>query len=582
MRGDLRGFKLWCAGWIALAALPHVTAQPLRSLKTAPVPEPAGLAEYVAERAALVALGKALFWDMQAGSDGRTACATCHFHAGADHRIQNQIVDPNNPFPANARLSLGGFPLRNLVDPGDRNSAVIWDAEMRVGSAGLLRGLFEGVVPGRPVDAGTQSLDRPEFSVGGLQVRRVTVRNAPSVINAVHSVRNFWDGRAEREFNAADPFGDRSGSARPVLRVVDGRLEPHTVRLDPASLASQALGPVLDSLEMSYQGRTWPALGRKMLSLAPLAYQRVSTSDSVLGPMARTEGRGLAEGVTYLSMVRNAFRREFWEWLGPVAEAAGEYSQAEYNFPLFWGLAILAYESTLVSDDAPFDRFMDGDAGALSGPELAGMQIFQQNGRCTQCHGGAEFSAAGFSAAQQGRRGNAGRAFQRTGVRTAVEDGGRGNGNFRSIQLRNVELTGPFFHNGGQATLEQVIEFYSRGGDFAPNNLRPFNANATQRSNLVAFLKSLTDDRVRFERAPFDHPELCVPSGHIEEQPGVLQAGALAGFPRAAAERWLSVPAVGAGGNSVPLQDFKELLTGAGADGTRAHAMQIPCAAPLP
>ncbi len=42
----------------------------------------------------LIVLGKALFWDVQVGSDGRTACATCHFHAGADHRVTNQIAGP--------------------------------------------------------------------------------------------------------------------------------------------------------------------------------------------------------------------------------------------------------------------------------------------------------------------------------------------------------------------------------------------------------------------------------------------------------------------------------------------------------
>ena len=54
------------------------------SLKTIAVPEPANLADFVRDRQAAIALGKALFWDMQIGSDGVQACATCHFHAGAD------------------------------------------------------------------------------------------------------------------------------------------------------------------------------------------------------------------------------------------------------------------------------------------------------------------------------------------------------------------------------------------------------------------------------------------------------------------------------------------------------------------
>src|SRR5437016_2767166 len=61
------------------------------SLKRVPIPQPTNLSQYVKDQSALVVLGKALFWDMQTGSDGRQACASCHFHAGADHRAQNQL-----------------------------------------------------------------------------------------------------------------------------------------------------------------------------------------------------------------------------------------------------------------------------------------------------------------------------------------------------------------------------------------------------------------------------------------------------------------------------------------------------------
>ncbi len=67
---------------------------PIASLKGVAVPQPADVGRYVADPQALVVLGKALFWDAQIGSDGRTACASCHFHAGADHRVTNQIAGP--------------------------------------------------------------------------------------------------------------------------------------------------------------------------------------------------------------------------------------------------------------------------------------------------------------------------------------------------------------------------------------------------------------------------------------------------------------------------------------------------------
>ena len=78
------------------------------ALNLIPVPLPANLADFVADKKAAIVLGKALFWDQQAGSDG-LACASCHFHAGADSRIKNQI-DPGlrNTNPALQNTSTWG------------------------------------------------------------------------------------------------------------------------------------------------------------------------------------------------------------------------------------------------------------------------------------------------------------------------------------------------------------------------------------------------------------------------------------------------------------------------------------------
>jgi hypothetical protein len=121
------------------------------------------------------------------------------------------------------------------------------------------------------------------------------------------------------------------------------------------------------------------------------------------------------------------------------------------------------------------------------------------------------------------------------------------------------------------------VDFYSRGSDFPDGNLGPdirrLGFSATERTSLVAFLKSLSDDRVRFERAPFDHPELCVSIGH-------LNSTADASFALSAADKWAGIPAVGKTGNAVPLQTFEELLQGIGTDGSRAHTLTDACAIP--
>ena len=90
-----------------------------------------------------------------------------------------------------------------------------------------------------------------------------------------------------------------------------------------------------------------------------------------------------------------------------------------------------------------------------------------------------------------------------------------------------MELTAPYFHNGGVGTLEDVVDFYARGGDFPLTNsagLDPrvaggiplLQGDPVKKAALVAFLKSLTDPRVAKESAPFDHPEILVPSGDPE------------------------------------------------------------------
>jgi hypothetical protein len=366
---------------------------------------------------------------------------------------------------------------------------------------------------------------------------------------------------------------------------------------------------------MSYDGRAWVHLGRKMLTLTPLARQAVAADDSVLGSFADPSGTGLRSNVSYAALIRAAFQPAYWSSTAVVDADGrviandgdpgrpGEFNQMAYNFGLFFGLAVQAYEATLVSDDTPVDRFLAGDAGALTGVQQQGLNEFRDGGsQCTQCHQGPELSAAGITTAS---RGNAldprAVGFFRTGV-SAIEDdpgaagldafgaplfpaapAGRAGGAFKAPALRNVELTGPYFHTGGAATLDQVLEFYARNGDVpGGGNLGPgignIRLNQQDRAEIVEFLKALTDDRVRFERAPFDHPSICVPVGYAEHASGVLTPDPSPdGTPAAAADLFALVPAVGQGGNRAPLQTFAELLAGVGRDGSRAHALQQAC-----
>jgi cytochrome c peroxidase len=99
------------------------------------------------------------------------------------------------------------------------------------------------------------------------------------------------------------------------------------------------------------------------------------------------------------------------------------------------------------------------------------------------------------------------------------------DGAFKTPGLRNQELLSPYMHNGGFATLRQVVEFYNRGGNFCRLNqadldpdIEPRGMTPDELNQLVGFLLSLTDNRVRLEQAPFDHPELFIPVTGLAER----------------------------------------------------------------
>ena len=664
----------------------------LDSLANIAVPVVPNLGDFLrpgAEHAALQ-LGKALFWDMQVGSDG-VACASCHFHAGADNRVKNQ-VNPGTrggddafgvqvteagrargllapEFGPNYTVRADDFPFFLLEDGDEKDfgvRVVLRDSNDVLSSHGVFRAQFEGVGRAAGAEYNTPLADAV-MSILGVNTRRVEPRHTPTTINAVFTFSNFWDGRARNEFNGATPFGLLDEDAT-ILVNERGRIVEKAVVIPNASLASQAVGPPVSEDEMSFVGRRFADIGKKVLSSRPLSLQVVHAEDSVLGPLARPGGTGLTTE-TYAELVQQVFRPEYWDSeqrityrpdgtrviheAGAPPEGAAS-SMMEANFPLFFGLAVQIYESVLVSDQTPFDAFMEGDDGALDGEQLRGLLVFLNGhesvedgdplfrgvavGNCVSCHGGPEFTNAGITTLRaDGDLALAGirvtpeledgqlvlgddvafheRGFSNIGVRPTREDPGRGSlelgkplsavrqrleglpfapelpdcgagssacpqdrrvqadGAFKIPGLRNVELTGPYFHNGGTATLEQVIDFYGRHGDFGDVNLENLDSELARidlgegaeqqaaRDALVRFLIALADERVREERAPFDHPHVTIPNGSAGDHKALDCIDDIS-QPAGTCERWVGVPAVGTGGRPAeglePLQPFLE------------------------
>ncbi|MBI4870584.1 MAG: VCBS repeat-containing protein [Candidatus Riflebacteria bacterium] len=533
--------SLWVASYPPASWAQFVNVA--RGLQGVAVPRPSNLATYVRDEAAAIKLGKALFWDMQVGSDGIQACASCHFQAGADVRFKNQVNPGSRASTPDTTYQMLGpnALLRKTHFPVTTNDVV--------GSQGTFRADFAGIVPGSSVDARVPAADSDGFRVLDQNLRRVTSRNAPTTINAVFSWVTFLDGRANHVFNGTSPSGPGNPAYLPFSNAT-GTLSQVTVAITSASLASQAMGPPLVD-EMSWIGRTWPEIGRKMLSLTPLAKQKVSATDSVLGVLAAPT-TGLT--TSYRALIEQAFVPSWWDSAEPAVVDGKTYTQMEANFPLFWGLAIQLYEATLISDQTPFDQFMAGNQTALTEQQQRGLTMFNVRAGCAACHGGPLLGDAAEPPPAS--------PFYNIGVTPPSHDIGAAavfgvglEAAFKVPGLRNVELTGPYFHNGGMATLDEVLEFYDRGGDFPNNNIVPLRLAPQEEADLMAFLRSLTDERVRWESAPFDHPELVIPNGHAGN--GAWVAGAT---ELGALDSYLTLPAVGAGGRAAaglpPLQPF--------------------------
>jgi cytochrome c peroxidase len=743
-----------------------------------PLDVPLNENDFISGRTAAIQLGKALFWDMQVGSDGVQACGSCHFHAGADNRVTNQInpgtFDDDGSLEVrgkNDTLVVSDFPTHKLLDvmvPGEpllNPDNIERDSNDVVSSMGVIFREFvdiEAPGPGAFIAGTNPPVLRPDIGlvvpdpVGAAfqDVRRVEPRNTPTFFAVANNFDNFWDGRARHDFNGGSPHG--ASDPYPHIFEDDGSGLVATRQLIRfSSTASLATGPALSNFEMSFDKRSWPKIAKKLLQsgVVPLANQLVDPTDSVLGSLSN---QNLAPGrpgltISYGELLEAAFDSRLWsnttEHLEAIADAAdpldgeslvlslgsasasdtSQFTQAEANFSLFFGLSVQAYAQILLPNDSPFDRFHDanpdeflglvddiepGTPGVqvvgLSDRQLLGYDIFQgtnlsqQNplfkaANCNICHFGPELTENsitgvldifpanlitgedrqlpgfllenrlkgpaqntmeldGLNPSLDGLgihdgHGLSDKGVYNIGVRPLSEDISRGAddafgfplslaalslqaggypvgefsdplnplaplpphlapyvndfptgigfpninlpiflpdtisptveivvhpsgtypvpnrvtrmGNFKVSHLKNVELTGPYFHNGGMSTLRQVIDFYARGGDFPITNglhrdplIFDLNVNfgsllvESDKVALVDFMLAMTDERVKFERAPFDHPEIIVP---VDGTAPDNTAGRTAMLSDA---RFLRVPATGAAGRSTPLKNF--------------------------
>ena len=365
-----------------------------------------------------IRLGQFLFWDEQLSSDNSTACGTCHLPevGGGDPRAFE-------PFAAH---------------PG--TDAIFGTEDDVRGSVGVPRQSCDG-----------SPLHDPTFG----WARRVTSRQAPSMIAAGLSPLSFWDGRATGEFR--DPL---SGD----LLIASG-----------GALESQVVEPTVSAVEMACEGRDWSSVVAKLATVAPLALARDL-------PLAWSTT--LQSHSDYPSLFESAF------------------GTAEIT-PSRIALAIATYERTLLPNETPFDHWNAGQQDALTPDQQQGLLLVID--LCTPCHAGIEFTDHSFR--NIGVR-PAVEDLGRQSVTGDPDDAGR----FKTPGLRNVKLRAPYFHNGSRETLRDVLDFYSIGGEFTDHldpDMVPLNLTDSSVNLILDFLENgLTDPRVAAGLPPFEHPTL--------------------------------------------------------------------------
>lgn len=219
-----------------------------------------------------------------------------------------------------------------------------------------------------------------------------------------------------------------------------------------------------------------------------------SLEEQALGPIANPIEMNLpiAEAVKKIAAIEG-YERQFQAVFG---ESVTEENLAK---------AIAAFERTVLSGDAAYDRYKAGDETALSDQALAGMKLFFGKANCSGCHSGPNFTDNGFH--------NLGVNFDAAEPdvgREKISGLGGDKGAFKTPSLRDIARTGPYMHDGSIATLEEVVEYYDKGAtpnEYLDEEIFPLKLTDEKKAALVAFLKEALSSSSYPEMTPPELPK---------------------------------------------------------------------------
>jgi cytochrome c peroxidase len=174
------------------------------------------------------------------------------------------------------------------------------------------------------------------------------------------------------------------------------------------------------------------------------------------------------------------------------------------------------FVKSVTSKNAPIDKYLKGDQGALDGTQQEGYALFKGKANCASCHNGPLGSDGNLHktgvpenpavTAEPLRHITMARHYATSGLPNymnthddvgfqAISKNPKDKGKFATPSIRDLKYTAPYMHNGMFKTLDEVVDFYSKGGG-AGSELKPLNLSDSEKRALVAFLESLSGDPV--------------------------------------------------------------------------------------
>jgi cytochrome c peroxidase len=238
--------------------------------------------------------------------------------------------------------------------------------------------------------------------------------------------------------------------------------------------------PVSTGIKGQKGGRSAPTIINRAWSLAQFWDGRAPTLEAqALGPMQNPIEMGnthtaIVDKVRAIQGYRPLFQTSFGDDSITIDRVS---------------MAITTFERTVMSGNSPYDRWKAGLPNAMTAAAIRGYHVFQK-GQCDACHEGANFTSNMYA--------NIGLGIDKPDPdlgRYVVTKDPADWGVFKTPTLREIEHTGPYMHDGSMKTLEEVVDYYDKGGTPNKNldsHIRPQHLTAHQKTDLVAFLKSLS------------------------------------------------------------------------------------------